>query len=49
VFGRARELAASDEARAVRTRLIDDWLPDATAVAPELLTLAGFLCGPAAV
>src|ERR1035437_9473251 len=49
VFGRARELTASDEARSIRARLIDDWLPDATAVAPELLTLAGVLCGAAAV
>jgi hypothetical protein len=49
VFGRARELAASPEARSVRARLPDDWLPDATAVAPELLALAGFLCGSAAV
>ncbi len=49
VFGRARELTASPEARSVRTRLPDDWLPDATAVAPELLALAGFLCGSAAV
>ena len=49
VFGRARELATSDEARSVRARLIDDWLPDATAVAPELLVLADFLCGSAAV
>ena len=49
VFGRARELAASQEARSVRARLPADWLPDATAVAPELLALAGFLCGSAAV
>src|SRR5712692_9595506 len=49
VFGRARELAARDEARSVRARLPDDWLPDATVVAPELLALAGFLCGSAAV
>ena len=49
VFGRARELAAGHEARSVRARLPDDWLPDATAVAPELLALAGFLCGSAAV
>ncbi len=49
VFGRARELAVGHEARSVRARLPDDWLPDATAVAPELLALAGFLCGSAAV
>ena len=49
VFARARELAASPEARSVRARLPDGWLPDATAVAPELLALAGFLCGSAAV
>ena len=49
VFGRATELEASPEARSVRAWLPDDWLPDATAVAPELLALAGFLCGSAAV
>lgn len=49
VFGRARELAASDEARSVRARLPEAYLPDATAVALELLALADFLCGSAAV
>jgi len=49
VFGRARELAASDEARSVRARLPEAYLPDATVVALELLALADFLCGSAAV
>jgi hypothetical protein len=49
VLGRARELGVSDEARSVQARLPEDWLPDATAVAPELLMLADFLCGSAAV
>ena len=49
VFGRARELAASDEARSVRTRPPKHWLPDATVVAPELLMMADFLFGSAAV
>jgi Holliday junction resolvasome RuvABC ATP-dependent DNA helicase subunit len=49
VFGRARELAASDEARSVRTQPPKHWRPDATVVAPELLMMAGFLCGSSAV
>ena len=49
VFGRARELAASDAARSVRARLPKEYLPDATAVAPELLMLADFLSGAAGV
>ena len=49
MFGRARELAASDEAKSVRARLPEAYLPDATAVAPDLLAMADFLCGSAAV
>lgn len=49
VFGRARELAASDEARSVLAQVPEGYLPDATAVALDLLALADFLCGSAAV
>jgi hypothetical protein len=49
VFGRARDLAASDAARSVQARLPEAYLPDATAVALDLLAMADFLCGSAAV
>ena len=49
IFGRARELAASDEARSMQARLPEGFLPDATAAALDLLALADFLCGSAAV
>jgi len=49
VFGRARELAASDEARSVLAQVPEGYLLDATAVALNLLALADFLCGSAAV
>ena len=43
VFARARELAASDEAKSVRARLPEAYLPDATAVAPEFAGDGRFL------
>lgn len=49
VFGRARELAACDEARSVPAQVPEGYLPDATAVALDLLAMADFLCGSAAV
>jgi SpoVK/Ycf46/Vps4 family AAA+-type ATPase len=49
VFGRARDVAASDDARSVLAQVPDGYLPDATAVALNLLALADFLCGSAAV
>ncbi len=49
MYYRARELAASDEARSLGIALPDVYAPDATAVAAEFVVLVTFLCGSAAV
>lgn len=49
VFSRARELAASPEARSLRAELPEFYLPEATAVGADLTLLTSFLCGEAAV
>jgi SpoVK/Ycf46/Vps4 family AAA+-type ATPase len=49
VAERARELAATPEAQSLRVKLHSSFRREATAVAADLLSLTGFLCGLAAI
>ncbi len=46
---RTRDLSATPEARSLQVRLQRSFRPEATAVAADLLSMAGFLCGLGAI